>query len=296
MKTNNRELMAVHFAVLLFGTAGLFGKFLELSPSIIVWARVAFASLALLVFYVIMNKKYSLTGLKGYSLLLLSGGILAIHWVTFFHSIQVSTVAVGLLSFSTFPVFVVLLEPILFKERLSFKHLLLTIICFVGIRLIIPEFDLQNNVLQGVLWGVLSGLLFAFLTLLNRKLVLQLQAGKIAMFQNLFAFLVLTPFTIGGLKQITTLREVLLLILLGVVFTALSHTLFIYGLRKITAINTSIIACLEPVYGIVFAFLLLREIPSVRTVVGGLLILCSVFYLSITLQHNKENSVEVVYE
>ncbi|MBW6516306.1 MAG: DMT family transporter [Candidatus Cloacimonetes bacterium] len=294
MTDKGKGLLAINLAVLLFGTAGLFGKLLTFSPILIVLGRVFFASIALFLF-LLLKKDFMTIKKKAshYFFMLILGILLGIHWLTFFHAIQISTVAIGLLSFSTFPVYVAFLEPIIFKERFSIKYIVLALVSFIGIRLLIPRFELTDNILQGVIWGSLSGLLFAFLTLLNRKMVSYYRAGTVALYQNLIAFLVLLPFSLSILQQVNKIHDIIMLIVLGVVFTALSHTLFIYGLKIIKAKTASIIACLEPVYGILFAFLILSEIPEVRTIVGGMIIIGAVMFTTFTLKQKKKKYIEV---
>ena len=116
--SHKRSLFEIHLAVLLFGLAGLFGKWLALSPVIIVLGRVFFASVALALLFLFTKQSLRIYPRKNYLLLFLLGLILSIHWISFFKSIQVSTVAVGLLSYSIFPVFTAFLEPLFFKEKL----------------------------------------------------------------------------------------------------------------------------------------------------------------------------------
>jgi len=289
MTDRGKGLIAINAAVFLFGTAGLFGKLLIFSPLIIVLGRVTFASLALLIYLFIKRERILIEGKRvHYLLLIFCGVILAIHWLTFFHSIQVSTVAIGLLSFSTFPIYVALLEPLIFREKLGLKYLVLALISLLGIRLLVPEFELANQTLQGVLWGSLSGLLFALLTILNRRLVTYYKAEKIAFYQNVIAMLFLLPLTFRYLTDINSFGELGMLIVLGIVFTALSHTLFIQGLKNVSARTASIIACLEPVYGIVFAMLVIREIPGIRTLAGGVIIIAAVLYVTISLKNESK--------
>jgi len=121
---------------------------------------------------------------------------------------------------------------------------------------------------------VLSGLAFSVLTVLNRKLTARHSALVIAFFQDSFAGLFLLPF-LFILKPAVTGRDILLLAGLGVVCTALSHTLFIRGMKGQSARTASIISALEPVYGAVLALVFLAEVPSLRTVIGGAVIVGS---------------------
>ena len=103
--SGKRSLFEIHLAVLLFGLAGLFGKWLALSPVIIVLGRVFFASVSLILIFLFTKQNLRIYPRKNYFLLFFLGLILSLHWVSFFKAIQVSTVAVGLLSYSIFPIF-----------------------------------------------------------------------------------------------------------------------------------------------------------------------------------------------
>jgi len=283
-----KSLLEIHLATLLFGLAGLFGKWLLLSPPLIVLGRVFFASLALgaLICWKRQNLRDILRAQAG--LLILLGAILAVHWGAFFQAIQVSTVAVGLLSYSCFPVFTVLLEPLFFGEKTDRKSLLAAGICLSGVFLIVPSFDLADSVYRGVLWGLLSGLTFAVLTLFNRRLVRKYSSLAIAFFEDLSATLFLLPALTRVGPASPAFRDLGLLVVLGVVCTAGAHTLFIRGMRRVKARTASIISSLEPVYGIALAFLFLGESPSWRTLSGGAVIMAAVVY--VTLRESAPSS------
>jgi drug/metabolite transporter (DMT)-like permease len=279
MKFSQKHLLQIHIAVLLFGGAGLFAKFIPLTPMFITFARVFFAVISLIIILLIQKKPYQAKSSSTHLKLLIPGALLAFHWFCFFKSISLSTVAIGLLTYSTFPVFVILFEPLFFREKLHLSSLFFSIVALAGIFLIVPEFDLHNNITLGVFYGVLSGVSFAFLSIYNRKLVQEYSAIEIAFFQNLGAFICLLPMAVISFPVITG-KDLLLLALLGIVFTGLAHSLFISGMHKIKARTAGIIATLEPVYGIILAFILLHEIPTLRVISGGVLILVVVVVIS----------------
>lgn len=283
MNIKNKNLTQIHFAVFLFGIAGLFGKLLSLSPMIIVLGRVFFSSVFLLIVMLFLKKDIKLKKKADYFYLTIMGLILAIHWSAFFKSIQVSTVAIGLLIFSTFPVFVTFLEPYFFKEKIVKRDIVIAIITLMGVALVVPKFKLGDNLTQGVLWGVLSSFTYAILSMLNRKYVKEYSSVVIAFYEQFVATLVLIPF-LFLIKPIFKPMDILLLILLGIVFTAISHTLFINGLKSVKTQTAGIISSLEPVYGIIFALLIIGEVPTVREILGGIIILGTAFYSTIKSQ------------
>ena len=278
----NIGLLQIHTAALLAGFTGLFAKFLEVSPAVITAGRTVFGSLALLVATKLMGSSLRVSTRRDMLILVLSGAVLAAHWLTFFRSIQISTVAVGLLAFSTFPLFVTFLEPLLFRERFRIFDVFTASIVVVGLVLITPTFDLGNHITQGVLWGVISGFAYALLSLLSRSCVRTSSALSITFYQQAFAAIFVFPSALGSRGALSA-RTLLLLLVLGVIFTALAQALFVSSLRHIRAQMASVVIGLEPVYGILFAFALLGEMPSLRTLFGGVLICGAV--LGTTLKH-----------
>jgi drug/metabolite transporter (DMT)-like permease len=268
--THARALAAAHTAALLFGFAGLFGRWLALAPVMIVLGRTIVAAIALAL--VRARQGGGRTPLEW--TLVGNGAILALHWVSFFAAIQAAGVAIGLLGFASFPLFTLILERVFLGRRWTTREAVTALIVAGGLVLLVPEASLANRTVQGLAWGVLSGFTFALLAVRNRGLAAGRGAADLAFGQNLWAFVVLLPIALlqGASVGALGAREIALLIVLGVVCTALAHTLFIASLADLTAHTAATIAALEPVYGIALAALLLGELPGTRTLVGGALI------------------------
>jgi len=269
---DKKSLLEIHLAVALFGFPGLFARWVPVSPPLIVLGRVLFAGLALAVIIRARGMPFRITPRRDVFLLLFCGAVLALHWTAFFHSVRVSSVAVGLLSYSTFPVFTVFLESLFSGVKLDRKDLVPAGACVFGVFLIIPRFNLGNSIVRGVLWGLVSGATFAVLTVVNRRLSQTKSSLHIAFYQDLFAGILLLPFFFAG-RPVLSPRDILLLAVLGIFCTALAHTLFIHGMKRIRAQAASIISSLEPVYGILLALIFLGEVPAFRTVLGGAVVL-----------------------
>lgn len=290
MSSPSRNLLQIHIAVLLFSFAGLFGdpRLLAL-PSVaigfhrsllIVFGRVGFASLALLLAGLVRRDILRVPSRRGLLAFAALGVLLAVHWTTFFQSVQTGGVALALITYSTFPVFVAFLEPLFFREKWQTIDVVLASLALAGVAILTRRFELRDRATQGVLWGVASGLTFALLSVLNRRFVRHHSGTTIALYQDLFAAAALLPFVVAD-WPVLTLRDVLLLFVLGVLCTAVAHSLFIAGMHGISARTASMIACLEPVYGVLFAILFFHEIPPPRTVLGGILILGVAFYATL---------------
>lgn len=264
-------LWRLHAAVALFGAAALFGRWVDLPATSIVLGRTAFAALALTTVAAASGRR----AMPGRSTLALAvnGALLAFHWVAFFAAVQRTSVAIALVGYASFPLFVVLFERAQGGQGGRAGRLGVAALVVAGLVLTAPSFAPGDRSAQGLLLGVLSGLAFAILVLRNRSLVARIEPLTIALWQNVAAALILTPIVVvtPGTRA-PAFADWMLLIVLGVACTALAHTLFIASMRRVSAHTASVVAALEPVYGIAFAAVLLAEIPSPRTLSGAALI------------------------
>jgi len=280
LRNSAKDLLRIHLAVLLFGLSGLFGRLVSLPAVIIVLGRVFFASVSMFVMFAARRKEVRLAKTRDYLMLALAGLILAAHWTAFFMSIKVSTIAIAVLTYSTFPLFITFAEPLLFGEKLKKSDLLSAIAMFIGVTLIVPEFNISNDVTVGVLWGMASSVTFAAMTLINRRYASKYEGTLIAFYEQLTATAVLIP-SLFLTTFSATLSDMVMLLLLGVVFTAAAHSMFIGGMKTIKAQSAAMISSLESVYGIAAAAILLKEIPQFDEIAGGAIILGAALYSTI---------------
>jgi drug/metabolite transporter (DMT)-like permease len=264
-------MLQLHLAVVLFGLTGLLGKYIGLPAEMLVFGRTAWAGVVLSLYALLAGRRLKWRTARDAAELSLQGVLLAGVWFSFFHSIQLSTVAVGLVSFSTFPMFVMFLEPWCSGERLRPAEVCAAAGISAGMLLLVPEFRLENEITRGACWGVGSGFLCAVLLLLNRRCAASYPPLVSAWYQDVFAACTVLPFVVHQLPLVGR-REFFLLGVLGVLCTAVAQSLFLSSLNVVRAQLASLVVSLEPVYGIVFAFVLLGEVPSWRTLVGGTVI------------------------
>ncbi|MEP6996455.1 MAG: DMT family transporter [Betaproteobacteria bacterium] len=268
-------LASLHVAVLLFGLAGLFGKWIDLPAVTIVFGRTAVAAAALgMLLWLSPDRRGGFNWRIG-----INGAVLALHWFAFFKAIQISNVATGLLGFASFPLFVLLLEVVLLRTHTRIADWMISGLVVAGLLVLVPEPRLDNHIVQGLAWGLVSGFSFALLAVVNRALAARHAPGTIAFWQNVCAALCLAPAVVLT-PALPGARDVALLLVLGVVCTALAHTLFIRSMRRLSAHTASVVAALEPVYGIALAAVLLDEVPDLRTVLGAVLIVGAVLAAS----------------
>jgi len=293
MNTKQQSLLYLHSAVLLFGGTALFSKLIDLPALDITVYRTAVAAIVLFIVLTLQKKKIRLTNAKDYGVALLLGIVVGIHWITYFAGMQMAGVTVGIIAFFTYPVITVFLEPLLTRilsknkenSKLSNelsnkpkqKDVLIACVVMLGIFLLIPEISLGNQVTLGIATGVLSALFFALRNILHKNYFSHYSGPHTMLYQTLVAFLMLCLFVEVPPTGVTN-NDWLLILLVGVVFTAMPHALFASSLRHLSATTAGLISCLQPLYGSVLAFLLLSERVSMWTIIGGTLVISAALF------------------
>lgn len=270
----NIALFKTHCTAVLFGATGIFGVLIKSNADVLTLARLIIAFLALSAFFLLKRTKLNKLGLKETGIQALLGGLLTAHWVTFYIAVKVGGVAVGTLGFASFPAFVALFEMWVFKERLKMSEFYLLAAITLGLTLVTPEFQFGNQATQGLLWGILSGAIYAVLAILNRKNASQLTGSQASWWQYLFGALILSPFA-PQLADVPP-NDWFWLLCLGLLCTGVAYTLFVSSLNILNARTAAMIISLEPVYAIIMAWLWLNETPSLTMILGGIIIVCSV--------------------
>ena len=268
------SVLFLHVAVLLFGFAGVISRFVSLPAVLVTFYRVLFASSSLLILSLARREKLRLHRRSDYFLLFAAGAVMAVHWTSFIQSIQVSSVAIGTITFSTFPLFATFLEPLVYREKLRAFDVATALVMVGGVLVTIPEFSIQNQMTAGIAWGMLSSLSYAVLSLMNRRFAGQYSGRVICLYEQGSAVLLLlpAPFLIQASYTVSDWGS---LLFMGVVCTALAHTLYVGSLKNVRVQTASVISGMETVYGILLAFLLLHEAPSGREVLGGAIIIAA---------------------
>ena len=310
-------LAAAHGVAVLFGLTGILGALIRFDAVAITAGRAGFAAAALLVL-ALAQRRPLLQGLgpRRAGIVLASGFLLAVHWITFFLAVKVGGVAVATLGFASFPAFIALLEVVLFRERIGRAEGMMLSLVTLGLVLVTPSFDVGDQGTVGLLWGLASGLSFAGLAICNRRGSRGMDAIQVAFWQNLLVALLVLPLLGLGLAdgadgvpmtdaahaasqlpsaQANPSQEHLSqeavsasidlaswfwLAVLGVLCTGLAHTLFVKSLESLDARSAGMIIALEPVYAIACAWWLFGEEPSGRMLVGASLIILATVLLA----------------
>jgi len=276
-----KPYIEIHIAVLLFGLTAILGDIIRIPAVSLVWWRVLITSISLLF---IINKLKQILQIPKRHLLFLSfiGCLIALHWITFFGSIKASNASITLICMATASFFTSLLEPLIIKKKVNKIEVLYGLLVIPGMIFIVK--NLETYQLLGVFLGLISAFLAALFGIFNKTIVNTIEAKQITLIELssswLFISLCLpflpkvwvTPFLPIG-------TDWLYLIFLAIGCTTLAFVLTLKAMQYLSAFETSLIINLEPVYGIILAFLILNDKDELNNefYIGVTLILFVVF-------------------
>ncbi|MCH3918556.1 MAG: EamA family transporter [Spirochaetia bacterium] len=279
MKKNRLLLIA---CMLLWGSIGLFSRLIPLDPFELAFYRAVLA-LPLLWFIMLCTKQHKeIFKQKASRLYVISGTLIGLAWAALFIGYRYTTVSTAILIYNLCPVYVLIASPFILHEKADRLQILTVIFCFLGLMLLIGA---HNTLGIGIIGAGVSGLLYAAIVLLNRKISTEdtnLTTLQGTFLQFIGAAVILLPYQIatGSLKHVLALGNIqfLMLLILGFVHTGLAYFLYFSSYRKLEAIEIVSLSYLEPLSGIFFGIVILKEPSSLLQLAGGLLILGPTFY------------------
>jgi drug/metabolite transporter (DMT)-like permease len=222
------------------------------------------------------------------------GVLLGLHWITFFYAMQSASVAIGLLSLYTFPIITLFIEPFFTRKKVQRLDIALAILVLISLGIIVSDhlgdilfgdnsahsFGVGGGVLIGIASGILSAIFFAFRNTLQKYCCAHITSDTLMLHQMLLITMMLFVFIdVNALSQLNN-TQWLYVVILGVLTTAIAHTLLVKSYKLFAAKTVAMVSCLQPVIGSFFAWLILNESISLYTAIGGSIILGVAIYES----------------
>jgi len=262
MQAVQQSYAKMHIAVILFGFTAILGGLIELSALVLVWWRMLFTTISLL-FLVKWSRILATVDRRLLVILLGNGCIIALHWLCFYAAIKLANASVALVCFASASFFTAFIEPLFFRRQLNKLEIFMGLLIVPGMALVMQ--NLKVEMILGVWVGLLASLLSAVFATINKKYVESAHSTDITLIELgggwLFLSLIL-PFFLSGessLHFIPSFMDLTYLIILAILCTTLAFILALQALKHLSAFNANLIINLEPVYGIVLAWLILKE-------------------------------------
>ena len=284
-------LIRLHTAVFLWGFTGVLGRAISLNEGWLVWWRMCITAASLWVLFYFF-KSIPKISLKDFLKIASVGTVLSLHWLAFYGSIKYANVSIALTCLSTTGLLSAIVEPLFFRRRINIYELMLGVFALVGIALI---YATNLSFSTGIYIGLLSALLTVLVSVMNKKLIAGYAPEKITLYQLTGGFLglsILLPVYntfFPSLQKMPQQLDWLWLIILSWCCTVFTFLLYINALKRVSAFTVNLTLTLEPVYGIILAFIFYQENQSLSKYffLGFGLILVAVFLQMLTLIRNN---------
>jgi drug/metabolite transporter (DMT)-like permease len=279
-ESSRKNLLILHFTVFIWGFTGILGALISVDAVQLVWYRVLIAAISLFCYFKITKTSLKVSR-KQFFQFTLTGSIVALHWILFFHAIKVSTVSVTLVCLSSYTLFTAIIEPLIKKQRIQISDVIIGLIIILGIYMI---FKFESSYTAGIIFGLSAALASSLFGAINSTLVQKSDPVIIGFYEISGAFFWITLYrlfdgTILRERFVLSPSDWCYLFLLGTICTALAYVAGVAVMRTLSAFRVALVTNLEPVYGIILAFLFFgtREKMSAGFYIGALLILAAVF-------------------
>jgi len=282
----DKNLLILHGTVFIWGFTGILGALISVSAFYLVWYRLLIAFVSLFLYFVFAKVDFRVSW-KSFFQLVFTGAIVGMHWLLFFASIKISTVSVTLVCLSSLTLFTAIFEPLVTNKKISKLEILAGLIIITGIVLI---FKFETQYTKGIVLGLISAAAASIFSIINSQFVKQKPAPVIAFYELSGAFFWLSVYLlcIGGFKDSLILKrdDLAYLLLLGTICTAGAYVAGVSVMRQLSAFRVALVTNLEPVYGIIMAFIFFGDLkkmtPGFWT--GAVLILSTIFLFPVAQQ------------
>ena len=280
MKENSKAYASLCSAMLIFGTIAIFRRSIPFSSGLLAFSRGLLGGVFLLIFVAVKHHRMEKVEKKQLALLIVSGAIIGVDWILLFEAYNCTTVAVATMCFYMQPTIVILLSPVLFREKLSVKKGLCALAAILGMVFVSGVAEGGAGGVddgRGIALGLCAAALYALTVILNKKVknedayentIVQLAAAAAVM----IPYLLLTE-DFSAVRLNT--RTVLLVLLVGVVHSGAAYALYFGSVKALKAQTIAVLGYIDPVSTLFLSALVLHERLSALGILGAALIIGS---------------------
>lgn len=267
------------FAMVIFGTIGIFRKYIPLSSGIVACARGILGVVFLIIFIKVKKLSMNKNAIKKHlKILLISGAFIGLNWVLLFESYRYTSVAVATLCYYMAPIFVMIVSPFLLKEKLTAKKAVCVMVALVGMVFVSGVLDggiSDISELKGILFGLGAAALYATVVMMNQKL------GEVPTYDKTImqlgaAAVVLIPYVLlveDLSAAVLTPLIIMMLIIVGVVHTGIAYALYFGSMNGLKAQTVALFSYIDPIVAIVLSAMFLMEPMTIYSWIGAVLVL-----------------------
>lgn len=279
-KDNFKSYVALIGSMLIFGTLGVVRRYVPLSSAMLALCRGALGSVFLLLFVLVRGGKLKLPERKATLWLVLTGAVMGLNWMLLFEAYSYTTVAAATMCYYMQPTIVILLSPLVFRERLSGRKLACAAAAIVGMLFVSGVLSGgigQVRDIRGIAFGLGAAALYAAVIILNKKVVVEDIYAK-TVIQLAGAALVMIPYVLltEGVPELTlTAADIGMVLLVGIVHTGITYALYFGSMQRLKAQTVAVMSYIDPVFALLLSAAVLHESLTLLGIVGAVLIIGS---------------------
>lgn len=275
----NKSKLMIISSMVIFGTIGVFRKYIPLSSELIAMIRGIIGSLFLILVLKIKKEMINWQAIKDNLLLIfISGGLLGFNWILLFEAYQCTSVATATLCYYMAPIFVILVSPFIFKERLTIKKIGCVLVSLIGMIFVSGVLNTGFSGIQettGILFGLIAALFYASVVIINKKII-NIDAIDRTVMQLSTAAVILLPynFITGQFTDVSlTLNVFIILLFVGIVHTGIAYALYFGSIKDLKAQTAALFSYIDPIVAIWLSALVLHENVGISEIIGAVLVL-----------------------
>ncbi len=293
-KNKFENYIQLHLLVFIWGFTAILGALIHLDALPLVWYRMLIAVVFIGLYFIVTKKSFR-TDSRSLMKFLLTGVLISLHWLAFFHAIKVSNVSITLAMLSTGALFTSFIEPLFFKRKIDPLEILFGLIIVAGLMII---FKVESGYTEGIIFALIASFLSALFSVLSGLYVKEYPPQTISFYQIFFGVLSITVylFVTGSFTSdffVLTTSDIVYLLILGGICTAYPFIVSMKLMRYITPYTMLLTINLEPVYGIILAVLIFgeKEKMSTQFYLGAIIILLTVVVEAV-VKHRRKKRLE----
>lgn len=290
---NKKSKLVMAFAMTIFGTIGIFRRYIPLESSMVALVRGFIGTVVLLLYVLIAKKKLSGGKIReNFLKLIVSGALIGFNWIFLFEAYEYTTVATATLCYYMAPVIVMLIAPVFIKERLTGRKGICIALAFAGMVLVSGIFSEGiggENSYKGIIFGLIAALMYAVVIIINKKMsdigsfdktIMQLGTAAVVLFPYVWAT--------GGFNNVSMdMLCVVMLLIVGVVHTGIAYALYFSSMGGLSANSVAILSYIDPVVAILLSTFLLKESMDFYKILGAVLILGATLWSELSSGKDK---------
>lgn len=266
--------------MLIFGTIGIFRRYIPLSSGMLAFSRGLMGGVCLLAFVLISGRKLEKIDVKKFWLLALNGAIMGLNWMFLFEAYNYTEVSTATMCYYMQPTIVILLSPLVFREKLTAKKLLCAVTAIIGMLFVsgvIEGGGIRVQDLRGIFFGLAAAALYSAVVIMNKKVQISDDYEK-TIIQLVSAAAVLIPYLLltGNFSSINLSSTALVMVLIvGIVHTGIAYALYFGSMNGLKAQSVAVLSYIDPVFALVLSAAVLGETLSFLGIIGAVMVIGS---------------------